>query len=105
MGMSTIATVREIVEQERAQNIDDHVTAGLLRASKLKPPPGYCWSVPAIREGVSAPRRAPGRGRLGDAGTFDDSWEGEPGQERPIHKECLNQRTNAARPSTQESAP
>ncbi len=44
------ATLREIIEQERAASRPDTDTLVLLRRSKLKAPEGfYCWSLVAIR--------------------------------------------------------
>ena len=44
------ASLRDIIEQERAAGKLDTDTLTLLRRSRLKPPPGYyCWSLPALR--------------------------------------------------------
>lgn len=46
----TQASLRDIIEQERAAGKLDTATLTLLRRSKLKPPEGfYCWSLPALR--------------------------------------------------------
>lgn len=44
------ASLRDIIEQERAAGKLDTETLTLLRRSKLKPPAGFfCWSLPALR--------------------------------------------------------
>lgn len=50
----TQASLRDIVEQERAAGKLDNDTLTLLRRSHLKPPAGfYCWSLPALRSVMS----------------------------------------------------
>jgi hypothetical protein len=48
-----IASVQELVRQERSAGQSDDQIAALLRVSRVKPPEGFHhWSAVAIREGV-----------------------------------------------------